>query len=323
MLVIDSPATEEPQALASASSREVTLADGQPLSLQGLSATELQELQWEQEQKFAIAIKDAPQGSAQRAAIVGQAYDTICKILSAQQADDQPLVMGLDARYVRLVLSRLDRQVRQGFGQPRLFEVGYGSGMMLQAARDRGFSISGIEVSATMRDEALSVLGQRDADQLLLGDLLTVESDRLPDRPSLIYWNDVFEHICPDEIDDYLSQLHRLLIPGGTLVTITPNWLLRPSDVTGDFCPLRTEARGLHLKEYRLAEVSQLLRKAGFQNVATPLVVTKQRIITCGSGLRLVKQMVEPLLDHLPIRAAHLLCRGFGMSCTIATKSAQ
>ena len=320
MLTTESPTTEQSPTIALAPSCEVTFADGQPFSLEGLSAGELQELQWDQEQKFAVAIKEAPRSSAQRAAIVGQAYDTICKILSAQQADDQPLVMGLDARYVRLVLSQLDRQVRQGFGQPQLFEVGYGSGMMLQAARDRGFSISGIEVSATMRDEAISVLGERYADQLLLGDLLSIENDILQDRPSLIYWNDVFEHICPDEIDGYLSQLHRLLIPGGALVTITPNWLLRPSDVTGDFCPLRTEARGLHLKEYRLAEVSQLLKKAGFRRVATPIVVTKRRIVTCGNGLRLAKQIVEPLLERLPVRAAHLFCRGFGLSCTIATK---
>ncbi len=316
MLATESPSTEEPQA----TNAEVTLADGQPQSLAGLSVGELQELQWQQEQQFAIAIKNAPRGSEQRTAVVAQAYDTICSILAAQQADDQPLVMGLDARYVKLVLSLLDRQVRQGFGQPRLFEVGYGSGMMLKHASDRGFFVGGIEVSTAMRDEAIEVLGQRYADQLLLGDLLSLDENTLAGKPSLIYWNDVFEHICPDEIDDYLRQLHRLLIPGGTLVTITPNWLLRPSDVTGDFCPPRTEARGLHLKEYRLAEVSQLLKKAGFRSVATPLVVTKKRILTCGNGLRVAKQIVEPLLDHLPIRPADLLCRVLGMSCTIATK---
>ena len=84
-----------------------------------------------------------------------------------------------------------------------------------------------------------------------------VDVDSLAGRPTLIYWNDVFEHIPPDEIGDYLSHIHRLLAPGGTLVTITPHWLLRPMDVTGDFCPPRTVARGLHLKEYRLAEVTR------------------------------------------------------------------
>jgi hypothetical protein len=177
-----------------------------------------------------------------------------------------------------------------------------------------------VEISATMREQALKVLGKRHADELLFGDLRQVKAAELDERPSLIYWNDVFEHICPDEIGDYLAHIHQLLQPGGTLVTITPNWLLRPSDVTRSFCPLRTEARGLHFKEYRLAEVAKLLKQAGFKRVATPLVVSKQRIYLCGRGGRLVKQLCEPLIDKLPIKCAHLLCRGLGLSYTIARK---
>ena len=63
---------------------------------------------------------------------------------------------------------------------------------------------------------------------LLLGDLRSVDQKSLTNRPSLVYWNDVFEHICPDEISDYLEKIYSLLVPGGSLVTITPNWLLRP-----------------------------------------------------------------------------------------------
>jgi len=109
-------------------------------------------------------------------------------------------------------------------------------------------------------------------------------------------------------------------MPGGQLVTITPNWLLRPSDVTGDFCPPRTEANGLHFQEYRLAEVTGLLKQAGFRRVAAPLFVNRKRIYQFGGGFRLGKQWIEPLLDKLPVQPAHLLCRGLGLSCTIATK---
>ncbi len=298
----------------------VMLADGQWQSLEGIDADELHELQWQQEQKFATAIQSFPKGSEERAMVIGQAYNTVCTILAAQRDDDGPLVMGLDARYVRLVLELLDKQVRQGIGRPRLFEVGYGSGSMLKEVCDHGFPVSGVEISSTMRDDAIGVLGEKFSDRLLLGELHSVNEDSLPGRPSLVFWNDVFEHICPDEIKDYLDQIYKLLLPGGALVTITPNWLLRPSDVTGDFCPPRTEACGLHLKEYRLAEVSRLLKKSGFRHVTVPLVVSKGRMLLLGSGLRLGKQLVEPLLDRLPVRAAHLLCRGLGLSCTIATK---
>ncbi len=311
---------DEQLATPSAEPMRVMLADGKWGTLAGLSKTELHELQWEQEQKFARAIQMLPKGSSDRALVIGQAYDTVCTILSAQQEDDKPLVMGLDKRYGRLVLELLHRQVDRGFGQPRLFEIGYGSGALLEEVAEQGFSVGGIEVSSKMRNEALEVLGEEFSDRLLLGDLREIESDSLPGRPSLVYWNDVFEHICPDEISDTLHQIHKLLVHGGSLVTITPNWLLRPSDVTGDFCPPRTEACGLHLKEYRLREVTRLLKQTGFRRVITPLLVSRKRIYHAGQGFRLIKQLAEPLLDRLPVRYAHLACRGLGLSITIATK---
>ena len=54
-----------------------------------------------------------------------------------------------------------------------------------------------------------------------------------------------------------------MLVPGGQLLTITPNWHVRPSDVTVAFCPPRTASAGLHLKEYTLREVSDLLPSPG------------------------------------------------------------
>lgn len=320
MATIESPPIPEAQKSAAPPAPVVMLANGRQLSLEGMSLEELHLLQWEQEQQFARAMLALPKGSRDRALVIGQAYDTICTILSEQQAEEGPLMMGVDRRYMRLVLELLNQQIRRGIGQPRLFEVGYGSGTMLKEVSDNGFRVSGIEISSAMREEALGVLGDTFADQLLLGDLCNLDKQQLADRPSLVYWNDVFEHICPDEITDYLQQIHQLLIPGGTLVTITPHWLLRPSDVTGDFRPPRTEANGLHLKEYRLAEVSRLLKQSGFRRVATPLAVSRQRIYLAGSGLRLPKQLCERLFDRLPVRYAHLLCRGAGMSITLATK---
>lgn len=324
MLAIYPLPVEEPAILpvhAPAATATVMLANGQRLPLEGLLPRELHELQWEQEQKFARAILAYPKGSQQRSLITGQAYDTICTILAAQHAGvGEPLVMGLDPKYVQLVLRLLNDQVRRGVGQPRLFEVGYGCGALLDEVRGYGFGIGGIEVSSMMRDQAVETLGERHAASLLLGDLRSATAESLAGRPTLIYWNDVFEHIPPDEIDDYLSHLYGLLAPGGSLVTITPHWLLRPSDVTGDFCPLRTEARGFHFKEYQLAEVTRLLKRAGFRRVATPLFTTHHRLVMCGGGGRLAKQLLERQLDRLPVRLAHLLCRGLAMSCTVAEK---
>jgi hypothetical protein len=66
--------------------------------------------------------------------------------------------------------------------------------------------------------------------------------------------------------------------------------------------------------------VTALLKQAGFASVATPLCVSRQRIYLGGGGLRWIKQQLEPLLDRLPLFAMNLLCRGMGLSYTIATK---
>jgi SAM-dependent methyltransferase len=320
MLIIHPPPVPEPLQPPAVRARKVMLADGRWLSLGGLSAAQLHKLQWEQEQRFARAILQCPKGSKERVLVIGQAYDTICMILAARQEGREPLTMDVDPRYQQFVVELLNRQVRNGIGQPRLFEIGYGAGIVLKEVSDHGYRVSGIEVSFAMRNQALSLLGERFAEQLLLGDLRELGKESVPERPTLAYWNDVFQHISPEEITEYLEKIYQLLIPGGSLVTITPHWLLRPSGVTGDFCPPRTEPRGLHFKEYRLAEVSRLLKRAGFHRVATPLFVTRTRIHLASGGLRRTKQLCEMLLDELPVRYAHLLCRGLGMSITIATK---
>ncbi|MCA9259093.1 MAG: methyltransferase domain-containing protein [Planctomycetales bacterium] len=305
---------------------EVMLADGTWKSLQGLQVEELQQLQWEQEQKFARAIKTCKPGSRERQMVTAQAYDTICTLLAALASLHNPqegkrLLMGYDARYPKLVLQLLESQIARGFGRPQLFEIGYGSGALLEEVAGYGYRVGGLEVSQAMRDQAADRLGPRHAPNLLLGSLRDLSKDQISGRPTLAYWNDVFEHIAEDEIDDYLRQIHSLLDPRGWLVTITPNWLLRPSDVTSIFCPPRTEACGLHLKEYRLAEVTRRLKRAGFRKVATPLLALRSQFVVCGGGGRLMKQLSEPLIEKLPVKMARLLCRGFAMSCTIAMKA--
>lgn len=312
--------------------RLVTLADGSQLDLAPLAPAELLRLQFDQEQAFAREFVAHPKRSAERAAAFAQGYDTVTAIYAAANGMSGPVVMGLDRRYEQLVLGLLHAQQRAGLN-PRLFEVGYGSGLLLERVRRRGFAVGGIEVSPAMHAQASAALPEA-RESLLLGDFMALDWCGAGESPSQLaqtgklhrggytfcYWNDVFEHIPRDEIADYLGRIHDLLVPGGVLVTITPNWHIRPNDVTGDFCPPRTEARGVHLKEYTLREATSLLRAAGFRRVATPLFVTPRRIYRCGTGLSGLKRWFEPAVEFLPFRLAKLLVRGFGLSCTIARR---
>src|SRR5207247_2508497 len=146
-------------------------------------------------------------------------------------ASSDGLVMGFNLRYARLVVRLLKRAQARAAGHrrsasPRLFEVGYGSGAMLAEVARAGFDVAGVEVSSYMQEQAATRLPEH-ADSLLLGDFLSL--DLWPWQGChVVYWNDVLEHIHPDESLAFLRKIHELLAPGGVLVTITPNWHTRP-----------------------------------------------------------------------------------------------
>lgn len=301
----------------------VTLSDESTINLLGLDVRSLMELQWQEERAFARRLLDSPKGSDERGRLFAHAYDTVTTIL-ARIVDpvSGKLEMGFDRRYARLVQDLLAARQRRNPGRvARLFEIGYGCGAMLDTVHRAGYDAAGIEVSAAMREQAMSRLPTDCHDRLHLGSLLEFQLEQGDPGFDVIFWNDVLEHLVPDETNDFLRQAHRLLAPGGCLVTITPNWHMRPADVTADFCPPRTEAVGLHLKEYKLGEVTSMLHRAGFARVATPLFVTRQRMYLAGNGLAGAKRCFEPMLEFLPFKPAKLLIRGLALSCTIAWKA--
>ncbi|MDA7980577.1 MAG: class I SAM-dependent methyltransferase [Pirellulales bacterium] len=306
---------------------QITRSDGSSQLLDELSNDQLDLLHWEEEREFARRIAAAPKGAETRAKAFQQGYDTVTTIIGKRYGESSSgLVMGLNPRYVRLVLKLLKNYEYSGklgersLTQPKLFEVGYGSGAVLEEVAKAGFGVSGIEVSTRMREQALKRLPEHTHNGIHLGDFLSLELGVETGTFQVAYWNDVFEHIPPDENLDYLSKLYGLLAPGGVLLTITPNWHMRPGDITGLYKPPRTEAEGFHLREYTLREMVLLLRRAGFAKISTPLFVTRKSTALLGGGLTGIKRLFEPVLEHLPYGLAQLFCRGFALSCTLAVK---
>lgn len=300
----------------------VVLIDGQRVFLSAYSDAELTRLQYEQEVAFAAAIAASPKNSTQRMETTRHAYQTICEILDeigVRAGKKNALSMGMDARYIRLVLEILSSQRSRGIGDG-IFEVGFGSGLLLKAASDAGHRVAGLEVAPQLLQSARQVLPPTSHSDLLLGDFRSVDLSIHKGKYSLVYWNDVFEHIPVDEISEYLTRIRSLLAPGGKLLTITPNWHMRPSDVTCEFMPPRSEATGFHLKEYTLGEVRKMLLGAGFSTVQTPTYISRKRIwMSSLVDCTFAKAAVEPQLEWLPFKVAVQFCRRFGFNCTLAT----
>lgn len=302
----------------------VVLIDGQQVFFFDYSDDELARLQYDQEIAFAAAIVASPKKSTQRITTTRHAYQTVCKILdeiAARSGNGSLLSMGMDARYIRLVLEicRANVSVVSAMGSSKSVLV-QGLLLLLRAASEAGHRVAGLEVAPQLLQSARQILPSTSHDGLMLGDFPSVDLSNHRGRYSLVYWNDVFEHIPVDEITDYLTRIRSLLAPGGKLLTITPNWHMRPSDVTCKLMPPRSEASGFHLKEYTLGEVRQMLLDTGFSRVQTPAYISRRRIWMAPlSDCTFAKTVAEPLLEWLPYKAAVQCCRRFGFNCSLAT----
>ncbi len=324
MLSLSAPTSPDQDAVeAVQTGRSVELADGRLVAIDTLDLSELVSLQAEQEPLFARAIAATRRDSQERAAITRTAYISICAILDeqAQRGQTQDVFcMGMDPRYADLVLRVLQEQELRGI-RGGLFELGCSAGILLGQADRAGYRVGGLEVVPELLQRAKQRISAVNYDNLFLGDFRTVDLTKIHGSFSVAYWNDVFEHIPVDEIEQYLSGLYSLLKPGGLLITITPNWHMRPSDITSSFRPPRSEAEGFHLKEYTLREVRGLLKSVGFSRVTTPSFIDRKRIyLSSLLSFTRVKCALEPLLESLPFPLAVQFCRRFGLSCTIAMK---
>jgi SAM-dependent methyltransferase len=78
----------------------------------------------------------------------------------------------------------------------------------------------------------------------------------------LAYSSQVMEHLHPEDVGDHLCGIRDALAPGGRLICITPNRISGPWDVSRHF---DESPRGLHLREYTISELADLLRSVGFE----------------------------------------------------------
>ncbi len=85
-----------------------------------------------------------------------------------------------------------------------------------------------------------------------------------PESVSLIYSNQLMEHIHPDDAVEQLGNILNVLTKGGKYVCITPNRINGPHDISRYF---DNSATGFHLVEYTFTSLKELFKKTGFSKV--------------------------------------------------------
>lgn len=105
-------------------------------------------------------------------------------------------------------------------GRQRVLDVGCGAGRMLDVLRDAGHQATGLERSAAAASSC-TARGHRvlPGDALVLLRRLYEERERF-DAVLMLH---VVEHLEPGVCSEWLAAAHRVLVPGGLLVVVTPN----------------------------------------------------------------------------------------------------
>lgn len=121
-----------------------------------------------------------------------------------------PLRVDRDKR----VMAEIVASLSQG---GRVLELGCASGAVLEGLALRGLDFAGVDISHMARQRASDAV----RDHISLGDILIVDLEPGFDT---VFGLDIFEHLNPNRLDNYLARLRDLLTDGGLLFANIPGF---------------------------------------------------------------------------------------------------
>lgn len=212
----------------------------------------LRRAQYELERTLRRRILDSP--PQRRAQVVSQAYQELFRTFpdhsAFQETPESRRAVG--QRQAGMVAPL----VRPG---GHVLEVGCGRGDTLAALAARGCVCTGTDPSQEMID----LCRQYDGIDFRIG---TAERLTFPGESfDLVFSMQVLEHLHPDDVPLHFAEALRVLRRGGTVAVETPNRRTGPQDISRGFSPT---AEGLHLKEWTVGELAQVMRAAGFVRIS-------------------------------------------------------
>jgi SAM-dependent methyltransferase len=218
------------------------------------TAAQIQE-NYEIEKELASRLRDA--SKEERQSLYSSLYDELFRRVPDHPQLTQKASPEEKNRAIAWQMKFLKRFLRPG---DVFAEVGPGDcALALEAAR-HAKRVYAIDVS----DEITKAAAFPENFELILSDGCAIPVP--PGSVQLVYSNQLMEHLHPDDAFEQLENIRRALSPGGIYVCITPNRLAGPHDIS---CYFDSVAMGFHLKEYTIAEMKVLLKKAGFSKVRT------------------------------------------------------
>jgi SAM-dependent methyltransferase len=144
----------------------------------------------------------------------------------------------------------------------RFLEIGCAGGAFLNAARARGYDVSGVEFSR----DAAQFARERFKLDVVTGDVVDARLE--PASFDVVFMGDVIEHL-PQPVET-MKEIHRIMVTGGLLVIECPSQTHTIFSRLGFFLYSAVGMKAVvalppyHLFEYRPPSIRFLLRVCGF-----------------------------------------------------------
>jgi hypothetical protein len=275
----------------------ITSFNGEDIDISELTIDQLWALHYEQEKSFADIIKKTKPFSAERGVLMKRGYETVHKIMALRQRKQGKELesYGASDSYIKLI-EKVVKKIISKKGKCLFFEAGVGTGKIIKSIVNlKDVTAIGCDVYI---DKKFINSGLTVYELVIYEALLKLENNSI----DVFYWNDVMEHIPEDEIEDTISLLSRKMDIGGIIITITPNRLKGPCDITSRFEPRGTAAKGFHFHEYTFNEILTIFEKHNIRSGYGFMGYAKKGWYILGSAqcIDKIKLLAERIFINFP-----------------------
>ena len=207
-----------------------------------------------------VALADKLRQSSKEERLPGKLYTALYDDLYRRVPHHQQLTRKVSAEDIVKALKWQCGMVRRFLNKRTNFlEVGPGDCSLSFKVAPEVARVFAVDISSIVTDHS-SVPGNF---KLILSDGCDIP---LPQNSiDVAYSNQLMEHLHPDDAREQLMNIYKVLKPGGRYVCITPNKINGPWDIS--YC-YDEFARGFHLREYSMHELTQLFKEAGFRKLS-------------------------------------------------------